>query len=86
MSRGIEGSDRSVGTLLGHLSMLHGGDRVHLRFAPPPAGESLRWTVWTGEPAASGGGQWGAGATIEQALLSAYENTVRAIFADRLER
>lgn len=53
------------------------GESVYLRYAPPPANESIRWCVYPqdrhGQPLAEG-------PTVYRALQSAFETVVSRIF------
>lgn len=80
-----DGYDLGVAWLMRRLSDLLGRDEtVHLAYTPD-SGESIRWTVWLGAPAGTGGSQWGAGTTPREALHSAYERAVASIFEGRVE-
>lgn len=71
--------------LLEHLSSLS-GENVFLWYTPPPAGDDIRWRVWTGAPNGSGGGEWGRGPTAWKALHEAFERVTGAIFKGRIPR
>jgi hypothetical protein len=80
-----DGVDVGLAWLLRRLSDLLGrSESVHLTYSPSGHDE-IRWTVWLGAPAGTGGAQWGAGTTPREALQSAYEQAVGSIFAGRVD-
>lgn len=72
-----------VPRLLEHLAAM-AGESVYLWHCPPPAGEALRWRVWTGHPVGSSGGEWGSGPTAYEALQDAFRRLTDAIFDGRV--
>lgn len=77
------GPVRGVPFLLEQLSTL-AAESVYLWFNPRPG--FVSWYVWTGTPAGTGGGEWGEGATAQEALADAFRRITSAIFDGRVVR
>lgn len=76
------GAVRGVPFLLEQLAMLV-RESVYLWFNPE---RNQPWYVWTGAPAGTSGGEWGAGLTAQDALADAFRRITSAIFDGRVVR
>lgn len=75
----MSGEGFGVPWLLQSLSVML-GESVYLWYTPPPAGDDIRWRVWSGSPYGSTGGEVGRGRTADGALQEAYHSAVRRLF------